>query len=164
MNVDSGRDDIDGFSEMNSHADTTAAGSNMIMLDDLADVMHFVDVSPFSDDYASIKKVPIAQCATAWTDPECGVVWILVVNEALYFGDKLKNILINPNQIRFHAFNKVDDTPRQFHPNSTHGITFVSDVDDKTLFIPLHMDGVISYFASRRPTTTELNECCYSYL
>uniref|UniRef100_A0A7S4AMF1 Uncharacterized protein n=1 Tax=Pseudo-nitzschia australis TaxID=44445 RepID=A0A7S4AMF1_9STRA len=147
MDVDSGREGIDGFSEMGSHADTTIAGSNMVMLDDLADVLHFVNVSPFSDDYAPIKKVPIAQCATAWTDPESGVVWILVFDEALYFGDKVRNSLINPNQIRSHAFNKVDDTPRQFDPNSNHGITFVSDVDDKTLFIPLHMDGVISYFA-----------------
>eukprot|EP00532_Pseudo-nitzschia_australis_P003685 CAMPEP_0168199424 /NCGR_PEP_ID=MMETSP0139_2-20121125/22410_1 /TAXON_ID=44445 /ORGANISM="Pseudo-nitzschia australis, Strain 10249 10 AB" /LENGTH=154 /DNA_ID=CAMNT_0008124401 /DNA_START=647 /DNA_END=1111 /DNA_ORIENTATION=- len=148
MDVDSGRDGIDGFSEMDSHANTTAAaGSNMVMLDDPDDVMHFVDISPFLDDYAPIKKVPIAQCATAWADPESGVVWILVFNEALYFGDKVRNSLINPNHIRSHAVNKVDDTPRQFHPNSTHGITFVSDVDDKTLFIPLHMDGVISYFA-----------------
>uniref|UniRef100_A0A7S4ELG1 Uncharacterized protein n=1 Tax=Pseudo-nitzschia australis TaxID=44445 RepID=A0A7S4ELG1_9STRA len=148
MDVDSGRDGIDGFSEMDSHANTTAAaGSNMVMLDDPDDVMHFVDISPFLDDYAPIKKVPIAQCATAWTDPESGVVWILVFDEALYFGDKVRNSLINPNQIRSHAFNKVDDTPRQFDPNSNHGITFVSDVDDKTLFIPLHMDGVISYFA-----------------
>ena len=107
MNVDSDREGIDGVSEMDSHADTTAAGSNMVMLDDPDDVMHFVDVSPFSDDYAPIKKVPIAQCATAWTDPDSGVVWILVFNEALYFGDKLKNSLTNPNQIRSHAFNKV---------------------------------------------------------
>jgi len=112
---------------------------------------------------ASIKRSaqPQGMFSLPPSDPESGVVWILVFNEALYFGDKVKNSLINPNQICSHAFNKVDDTPRQFDPDSNHGITFVSDVDDKTLFIPLQMDGVISYFSSRHPNTKELEECDY---
>ena len=161
MNVQSVRGMDVGLSELDSHADTTAAGLNMIMLDDPDDIIHHVNVLPFSNEYEPISDIPIARCATAWTDPETGKVWILVFNQALYFGDKLQNSLICPNQVRSHAFNTVEDTPRQFDPQSKHGITFLSDQDDTTLFIPLQMNSVISYFPSRLPTEEELRTCDY---
>ena len=99
--------------------------------------------------------------ATAWTDPESGKVWILVFNQALFFRDKLQNRLICPNQIRSHVFHKVEDTPRQFDPNSQHGITFTASEDDTTLFIPLQMNIMIYFFPSRKPTPDELDTCDY---
>ena len=63
----------DGFSELDSHADTTAAGSNMILLDHPDTIMNHVDVAPFSADYAPMKNIPIATCGTAWTNPETGI-------------------------------------------------------------------------------------------
>ena len=74
MNMVSGHNSQEGLSELDSHADTTAAGSNMVMLDDPEDIVHHVNVPPFSDDYGPIKGIPIAWCATAWTDPESGKV------------------------------------------------------------------------------------------
>ena len=85
MNVVSGHNSQEGLPELDSHADTTAAGSNMIMRDDPEDVIHHVSVSPFSDDYEPIKGIPIAWCTAAWTDPESRKVWILVFNRALFF-------------------------------------------------------------------------------
>ena len=104
MDVRSGELGTEGASEMDSHADTTAPGNNMVMLTNLDEVMHFVDVVPFSEEYAPMTGIPIATCAAAWTNPENGQVFILVFHEILYFGNKLKNSLICPNQIRACVF------------------------------------------------------------
>eukprot|EP00536_Pseudo-nitzschia_multiseries_P000815 jgi/Psemu1/1835/gm1.1835_g len=64
---------ISGHCEMKSHANTTAAGYNMVLLDPLDSVMTYADVAPFSDAYSPLKNVPIARCTTAWTDPMDGV-------------------------------------------------------------------------------------------
>ena len=98
MDVNTSGKETEGASEMDSHADTTAAGSNMVMLTNPDEVMHFVDVAPFSEDYALIKGIHIASCATAWTNPDSnGQVFILVFHETLYFGNKLQHSLICPN-------------------------------------------------------------------
>ena len=57
-------------------------------------------MSPYRDDYASIKNVPIVQAATAYQSPYTGQVYILILNEALWMGYSMKNTQINPNQIR----------------------------------------------------------------
>ena len=68
--MNSGGTSVEGASELDSHADTTAAGDNMVMLTNPEEVMHFVDVAPFSGHYAPMKGIPIAICATAWTNPD----------------------------------------------------------------------------------------------
>ena len=65
MDVNKSGKETEGASEMDSHADTTAAGSNMVILTNPEEVMHFVDVAPFSEDYAPVKGISIATCATA---------------------------------------------------------------------------------------------------
>jgi len=55
--------DISDLSKRNlhldSHADTCAAGSNFVPLENLKTVTHHVSVSPFSDDYEPIHDVPL---------------------------------------------------------------------------------------------------------
>jgi hypothetical protein len=67
-----------------------------------------VDV-PFSDEYSKMVDIPIASAAMAWDDPETGITTILIFNEVLWFGDKLRNSLINPNQCRMHGIELCDD-------------------------------------------------------
>ena len=153
-----GDHDLEGKSELDSHADTCAAGSNMIMLERPEEVLRHVDVSPFSEEYEPIKQVPITTCATAWTD-DCGITFILIFGNTLFFGDRLRNSLICPNQIRSCNSNTVEDTPRQFDSKSNHGIRL--DDGDTVIFIPLHMDGAISFMDTRKPTTTELEHCTH---
>ena len=45
-------------------------------------------------------KIPIVSAATAFDDPESGIVYILIVNEGLYYGEKLDHSLINPNRVQ----------------------------------------------------------------
>ena len=45
-------------------------------------------------------KVKIVMVATlCWEDPKDGQLYILLIHEALYFGDHLKQMLLHPNQL-----------------------------------------------------------------
>ena len=68
--------------ELDSHADTVCAGRNCRLL----------SCTP----YRPLLDVPVATVATAITSSE-GVVYILIFNEVLYFGDSMDHTLINPN-------------------------------------------------------------------
>jgi hypothetical protein len=59
-----------------------------------------VNVFPFSDEYNAVQDVPIATVATVWENPQNRELWMLVFHEALYFGSKLKESLLCPNQMR----------------------------------------------------------------
>ena len=113
--------------ELDSHADTTAAGCNMILLED--QVTSHVDVHPFSPEYEPVKNIPIGTCVTAYTDP-VGKVWLIYFHEALYFGDRLQHSLICPNQIRDCGHNRVNETPRQFDSKSSHLIHIEHTAED----------------------------------
>jgi hypothetical protein len=77
---------------------------------------------------------------------------MLVIHEALYFGERLKESLLCPNQIRA-AGNLVQDTPKQFDPQSVHSITIPNIVE-----LPLEMHGVISHLRTRKPMAEEIEQ------
>ena len=133
---------------LDSHADTSCAGSNMAVLELTGET---VTVYPFSDNLPAVQEVPIATVLTVWESPETGEPWMLVIHEALYFGDQLAESLLCPNQVRA-AGNIVHDTPIQFDPTSTHSIALKGKVE-----IPLQMNGVISHFRTRKPTAAEID-------
>lgn len=66
------------------------------------------DVFPYDDSYEPITNVPIVSGATAYTNDE-GETFILVINEDLYYGDKLDHSLINPNQVRHNHIHYWDN-------------------------------------------------------
>ena len=59
---------------------------------------------------APIVGVPIVSGATAWDNPVTGQTYILVINEGLYYGNKMEHSLINPNQIRAYGIPLWDNT------------------------------------------------------
>jgi hypothetical protein len=77
------------------------------------------DCNTVSDEYKAIKDIPIATVATAWDDLAGGPTVILVVNEALSFGDRMNHSLLCPNQIRANGL-VVNDVPKQFDDTSCH--------------------------------------------
>ena len=137
-------------SDLDSHADTCCAGSNMVVLE-LSDTK--VNVRPFADSYDAIPDIPIATVATAYDYPN-GETIILVFHETLYFGSKLNTSLLNPNQMRAHGIT-VDDTPRQFDLSSAHQVV----IPGLEAPLPLELHGIISYLPTRLPTHKELDEC-----
>ena len=149
MDSTMGTTSMDDRVELDTHADTCVAGSNTVVLD-LTGKM--VSVSPFCEsEYPTMEDVPVATVATAYDCPKTGKAYVLVINEALYFGDKMRHTLLCPNQLRANGV-KVDDCPKQYDATSTHSI----QVADRDLMIPLTMRGVISGFYTRKPTEEEL--------
>ena len=153
--MDLGVDLSEGQTHLDSHADTCVCGANFTMLGREDQVVEYADVSPFSDDYEPIKDILIASCATTWANPEDGEAHVLVFYQSLYFGDKLDHSLLCPNQIRDNG-NCVEGTPRQFDPRSLHGIMIQAHGRLNSLFIPLKMQGVVSYLDTRKPNDDEM--------
>jgi hypothetical protein len=137
-------------SELDSHADTCVAGANTVPLW-YTDVK--VSVSPFFGEYTPLDDIPIASVATAWDNPSNGSTIILVINEALYFGNRISHSLLCPNQLRDFGL-IVNDVPKIYDINSSHSIILPGQID-----FPFQMHGIISYLETRKPTELELQKC-----
>ena len=94
--------------------------------------------------------VEIVTAATLWHDPETGRPYILIINEALFFGDQLGETLLNPNQMRDHGL-QIEEVPRQYDDKSSHAI----HIPDAGITIPLQLEGIISCFETTKPTWEE---------
>ncbi|MGH3054467.1 MAG: hypothetical protein ACRDL7_05760, partial [Gaiellaceae bacterium] len=101
-------------------------------------------------------NVPIVKAGTAYDDPYNGITYILVLNQALYFGEKLENTLLCPNQMRANGL-VVDDVPRHLSEGqkSTHSIY----IPHEKIRINLCMHGCLSYIPTRTPTIQEIENC-----
>ena len=121
-------------------------GSNFVILNY---TRRTADVYPYDSSYEPISNVPIVSGVTAYDDPSTGLTWLLIINEGLYYGDKLDHTLINPNQIRF---NQIDYWDNPFDHDRPLSINIPG-----VLNVPLHMKGTKIQFISRSPTSAELN-------
>lgn len=132
-----------GRNEMDTHADTGVAGKNWRPVEYTGEQ---VEVQPYSKEYAAIRDIPIAKCATVWTDQETGIDWLLLADQMLWFGDRLDHSLLNPNQMREFGITVRDN------PFGDDGLGITTDQVD----IPFQLDGTVIYFESRVPTDEEL--------
>jgi hypothetical protein len=137
--------------EVDSRADTCCLGQTFVM----EDTGRSADVQGFSSELGSLKDIPIGTCATAIDIAATQTTIIAVFHESLYFGDSLKESLLNPNQCQANSLT-VDTCPRQYsNGKSVHGI----HIPEADLFLPFRLHGCISYFSSRLPTEEELANC-----
>ena len=87
----------EGRLELDTHADTCVAGANTVVLDLTG---KHVSVTPFcEEEYEPITEIPIATVATAYDYPDMGKLWVLIINEVLYFGSKMANTLLCLKQL-----------------------------------------------------------------
>jgi hypothetical protein len=107
------------------------------------------EVSPFSSEYTTMADVPVASAATAWDDPDTGQTTILVFHQGLWFGDKLENSLINPNQCRMHGIELCDNP---FDP--TRALGFVDPFSETN--VPMEFGRSVVSFKSWAPTKEEI--------
>ena len=103
-----------GFAELDTHADTSCVGADCCILSVTDQVCQ---VLPYHQDYQPFDEVPIVQAATAYDDPNTGITYILIINQALQI-PHLETTLLNPNQMRAHGL-IVDDIPKHLLPNPT---------------------------------------------
>ena len=132
---------------MDSHADTIAFGRNFLPFSFTGCEC---DVSPYTDDYDSIKNIPIAMADTAWTCLDTAQTYILVFHEGLWMPDNVPNSLINPNQLRAYGTVLLDNPF-----SSSPIIIYIEDVDGQAL-IPLVARGTTIVVDTRTPTSEEL--------
>jgi hypothetical protein len=89
--------------------------------------------------------------ATAYTDQHTGQVFVLVINEALWFGDRLTNSLINPNQLRYAGVTVQDNPFHKSEPIAIH---------HEEVTVPLLLlDGTNLFIQSATPTQSEPDNC-----
>ena len=145
----------EGRLELDTHADTYEAEANTVVLDLTG---KHVSVTPFcEEEYEPITEIPIATVAIAYDCPDTGRVWVLIINEALYFGSKVANTLLCPNQLQQYGI-VIEDCPRQFDWSSSHSI-FIPSHDIHFL---LSLNGIISELVTRQPTDKELEVFHYT--
>ena len=132
--------------ECDTNAATCCLGANFSIL---AHTRRTADVYACDQSIATIEGVPIVSGATAWTDPGTTQTYILIVNEALYYGPKLDHSLLNPNQIRRFGI-PFWDSPF----DTARGLQI--DIEP---VVPLTTKGTKIFFKSRVPTKFELENC-----
>lgn len=134
--------------ELDSHADTCALGMNFTPLSFTG---RKCDVLPYNGNHSDMERdVPVVTAATAYTNQVTGETSILVVNEGLYFGERLQHSLINPNQLRYWGVTVQDNPFQRDEP-----IRISTD----ELEIPLSLDGTVLFVDTMRPTQQELDTC-----
>ena len=98
-------------------------------------------------------RYPLRQSQRYTTAQPRALRFVLIINEALYFGESLTFSLLSPNQLRDNDVH-VDERHRQHAPDSIFGIK----VPSEHLAIPFDLDGVIAGFTTRQPTQAELDD------
>jgi hypothetical protein len=104
-----------------------------------------------------MSEIPIVKATLAYDNPMTGETLILILEQALYFGNKLSHILLNPNQIRFNGV-EVDDALKFLAPkdkDSMYSIYFPKE----GVRIPLMLEGCLSIFNICTPMLQEIHEC-----
>ena len=68
------------------------------------------NIYPYNTSYELMYNITIVTGASTYTDKNIGRSFIIVINEALYYGKKLGHSLIIPNQMKSYG-NMVWDNP-----------------------------------------------------
>ena len=149
--LDYSKDDHDvlkhGRCELDTRADTICAGQNFRALSHTGMTC---EVSGFHKSFDSVSDVPVAQVATGFIHPDTNETIVLIINEALYFGNSMDHSLINPNQIRAFGISVSDDP---FDKTRPFGI------DHEDIFIPFMTQGSTVFFNSFVPSDEIMARC-----
>ena len=101
-------------------------------------------MSPFLQEYAEQTNVPICTGVTALT-LDSGEVVILEFGKGLWFGNRMKKLLINPNQCQKFGI-----------PTDPHRKLGIEESED--LFIPMTMKGSTCGLVTHPPSDDKLHE------
>ena len=141
--------DTQALTELDSHADTCCLGPNFAVMHQTG---RYCSVKGFSDELA-MDEIPIVNAVTVLENHWTGQSNLLVVNQGLFFGDKIKTSLLNPQQLRSNGV-IVQDNP--FESTETLGITVFNPETRENMFLPMQMRGSFAGFVTRCPTKDEI--------
>ena len=89
-----------GINECGTDADTCCLGKNFVVY---KYTRRITDVYAYDKSYAPATNVPFVMGATAYDDPLSGRTFILLFNEAFYYGSKMDHSLFNPKQLHMYG-------------------------------------------------------------
>ena len=147
--------------EMDSHADTCVVGEETALI--IQDFDRLVRVFGYSKDVGQPDRCKTVSGVVAYDHPETGETFMLVIHQAILIPNMTANLL-SSMQLRDNDL-KVNDEPKYLVQNPTeqhHAIDIAGTEDEEAWRIPLLLNGVISYFPTRRPTRKEWLESEFS--
>ena len=97
---------------MDNHADTNFFGSN---IQPISFTSEEFKIAPFLADYSKHVNIPIHTGMTSYTMESGGVV-IPIIDQGLWFRNRMKRILINPNQCQYFGIPICDNPTNQHMP------------------------------------------------
>ncbi len=144
-------------SEIDSSSDTFCCGKGWVV-DSYTGIQ--ADVGGFHDSMETVKNVPVATCLSAF-DHSGGHTYILVANEALFFGETMEHSLIPPAQVWNNNL-VCDIVPK----HCSNGKSIFGIFDNQTnVHLPFSLYGCIAYLPTRLPMEhNELANCDQIYL
>ena len=87
----------ESINDCDTDADTYCLGSNFTVY---KYTRRTADVYFYDKSYTPATNVSIVTGATAYDNPTSGKIFILLFNEALFYGNKMYHSIFNPNQMR----------------------------------------------------------------
>ena len=138
--------------ELDSHADSPVVGKNVYIIRPTG---RKVSVKGFTDQLGAPILVPEVDAAVVYDCEYTGKSVVLVIQNALHLRNMDVN-LIPPFMMRLAGL-KVDECPKFLAENPSQDSHSIYSTECN-FRIPLHLDGIISFFPSRRPSKKELEE------
>jgi len=138
--------------ELDSHADSPVVSKNVYILRPTG---RKVSVKGFTDQLGAPILVPVVDAAITYDCEYTGKSVVLVIRNALHLRNMDVN-LIPPFMMRLAGL-KVDECPKFLAEKPSQDSHSIFS-PESNFRIPLHLDGIISFFPSRRPSKKELDE------
>ena len=107
---------------------------------------HVIDVFGFHPSLGTLPSIPIATVATVAVD-SMGQEVVLVIHEALFFGDFMQHSLLSVNQVRSYDVPLWDNPCDPYHKLS---------IEAEDSVIEMQAEGIVIYTDTRSPTAEEL--------
>jgi len=142
-----------GNTGLDSHANMCCLGRQALAFNS-SDLT--CDVTPYDPAIDSRPGIPLCDMALAYDDPNTGDTYILVFFNSLYIKDMEHNLV--PPFIMREAGINVHDTPL-IHCDSPSSSDHSIYIPSAELRIQLHLQGIFSYFKTRKPSEQEFIEC-----
>ena len=132
--------------ELDTDTNTICAKENFSLM---ASTGQLCDVSGFHSNFESIKDIHVGTVATAY-QAESTTVCVLIIHEALIFGNPMDHSLINPIQIRYNGTSVCN--------NSFDNVNAL-EIDRSDVFIQFVTQEAAIYFESYIPSNEDLIDC-----
>ena len=97
--------------ELDPHVNTCVAGANTLIFETTGQKVY---VYGFHEALGPMTNIDIDKAANIWYCPTTVISYMVIISEALCFGNKISDTLLTPNQLCANSI-KIDDVPKQFY-------------------------------------------------